>query len=72
MDNFLSLKEGRAGDGSCQRSQTSQRARLQLRDGRFRLEVDLQDFRPEDIEICVEVIHTERRRVLHRCVRDVS
>ena len=63
MDNFLCLKEGRAGEGSCQRSLTSQRARLKLRDGRFRLEVDLQDFTPEEIEICVEVFHKARRAV---------
>ena len=27
---------------------------MQLKDGVFRLEIDLQDFEPEDIDICVE------------------
>ena len=53
MDSFLALKDGSEG-GRISHSACSQSAAMQLKNGKFTVEVDIQDFDLEDIDIKVE------------------
>jgi len=66
LDSFLSLRDGSSGHRF--HSSSSQAACMQLKNGRFSIEVDIQDFDPEDIEIKVEgeSIILEGRREIKR------
>jgi len=54
VDSFRALKEGKNSGHTYQQTGSSENASMQLKNGIFRLEVDLQDFEPEDIDISVE------------------
>ena len=53
LDSFLALKDGNDG-GRVSHSASSQSAAMQLKNGQFTVEVDIQDFDLEDIDIKVE------------------
>merc|ERR1711936_615950 len=52
LDSFLSLRDG-SSIGHSFRGGSSQSASMQLKNGRFSIEVDIQDFDPEDIDLKV-------------------
>ena len=55
MDSFYALKENNEDRGhTYQQSGSAESASLSLKDGLFKLEVDLHEFEPEDIDISVE------------------
>ena len=65
LDSFLALKEGSTG-GRVSHSSCAQAGSMQLRNGQFTAEVDIQDFDLEDIDIKVEggsLMLTGRREV---------
>ena len=53
LDSLLSLRDG-SSSGYSSHTGSSQSASMQLKNGRFSIEVDIQDFDPEDIDIKVE------------------
>ena len=65
LDSFLSLRDG-SSLGHNFHSSSSQSATMQLKNGKFSIEVDIQDFEPEDIDIKVEgdnIILAGRREI---------
>ena len=65
LDSFLSLRDG-SSLGHNFHSSSSQSATMQLKNGKFSIEVDIQDFDPEDIDIKVEgdnIILVGRREI---------
>ena len=54
LDNFFDLKMGRDLDTSLTSSKAASKSQMKLKDGQFSIEVDTQDFDPEDLDICVE------------------
>merc|ERR1711892_359063 len=64
LESILSLRDGSSGHSS--HTGSSQSASMQLKNGRFSIEVDIQDFDPEDIDIKVEggsIILVGRREI---------
>ena len=65
LDSFLSLRDG-SSIGHSFHGGSSQSESMQLKNGRFSIEVDIQDFDPEDIDLKVEggnIILVGRREV---------
>jgi len=54
VDSFLALKDGRNNGHTFQQTGSSQNASMQLKNGVWRMEIELQEFDPEDIDISVE------------------
>merc|ERR1712106_243766 len=64
LESILSLRDGSSGHSS--HTGSSQSASMQLKNGRVSIEVDIQDFDPEDIDIKVEggsIILVGRREI---------
>ena len=54
LDSFFDLKMGRDAASSSSALASSATSSMKLKDGHFSIEVDSQDFDPEDLDICVE------------------
>ena len=57
LDSFLSLRDGSSSLGHKLHTSSSQSASMTLKNGKFSIELDIQDFDPEDIDIKVQGGH---------------